>query len=103
MSKKLEEKLDKKYYDNGERVLKGRMEDEEWYPDYQRLLEMSMSEEEIKIEDLMETFDNDYLDIFKKQYKNRDQLLRWCTVVVERHYWTLIHLKEEYGSDWMTQ
>lgn len=73
------------YHQNGEPKLFDRMEDEEWYRDYQSLLEWSISDEKYTIEELMNLFDKDYEEIFGKRFENREQLLRWCTFLTERH------------------
>lgn len=74
-----------KYYDNGEPEVEKRMEDELWYSDYQSLLELSLSQKEITIEGLMDSFLKEFKEIFNKEYENKEQLLRWCVLIVERH------------------
>lgn len=61
------------------------MEDEDWYSDYQSLLEFSCAEEPYSAEQLLKWFEDDYQSIFKKPYPNREQLLRWCVFLTERH------------------
>lgn len=66
-------------YTNGEEITKTRMQDEHWYPDYQCLLEFSMSGKKGK--ELTAMFLNDYRKVFRKDYPDMDQLIRWTKYV----------------------
>lgn len=91
--------MNSKYYDNGEIIIKSRMEDEDWYSDYQDLLELTITDKPISIDELLYEFDKDRIEIFGIKYKNSEQLLRWCTFLVERQKNTLIYLKKEKTND----
>lgn len=74
-------------YENGEPVTKARMEDEDWYPNYQTLMELnfpSPGEKAPSIEELMAAFEKDYQATFGKAYPNKERLLRWCVFLHER-------------------
>lgn len=91
-------------YDNGETQTCSRMEEEEWYPDYQTLLEISCIDEEYSVEELMKWFTDGYKDIFGIDYSNQERLLRWCVLLTERHRISLLcshvyELKEAF-EEW---
>lgn len=74
-------------YDNGEPVTKGRMEDEDWYPHYQTLIELNLTppgEKAPSIEELLILFEHDYQITFGKTYPDKERLLRWCVFQHER-------------------
>jgi hypothetical protein len=86
------------HYDNGEPVTKGRMEDEDWYPHYQTLMEMNLTppgEKAPSIEELMDMFERDHQATFGKAYPDKERLLRWCVFQRER----MSHLDSE-GGPW---
>jgi hypothetical protein len=85
-------------YDNGEPITKGRMEDERWYPDYQSLMELSVSTEPYTISELMDSFEKAYFNTFNKKYPNKARLLRWCVLQTARHKDSLLIPKEEVLS-----
>jgi len=63
-------------YRNGESITKDRIQDEDWYPDYQAMLEMADAEP--NAEELVVLFRLDYEDIFGKDYPDIAQLERWA-------------------------
>lgn len=74
-------------YDNGEIIIKSRIEDEDWYSDYQTLSEWCIrnpSIQEITIDEVLNDFNKDYESIFNIEYPNQEQLLRWCVLLVDR-------------------
>ena len=73
-----------KRYDNGELVKKPRMEEEPWYPDYQRLIEMATRGPVLDVEQLREVFLADYEEVMNKPYADPEQVLRWAVLQVER-------------------
>jgi hypothetical protein len=66
-------------YHNGEEITKTRIQDEPWYPDYQCLLKLSMSGKKGK--ELTAMFLKDYREVFRKDYPDMDQLIRWTKYV----------------------
>lgn len=64
-------------YDNGEPILKDRIEDEDWYPDYQGLMELAMFESNLNT--LYENFLTEYQEIH-----NKEQALRWSVTAYNR-------------------
>lgn len=68
--------MKQKHYDNGELITKPRMQDEPWYSDYQTLVEFAVFSK-AKGKDLTNLFLKDYRTIFKKDYPNMEQLIRW--------------------------
>jgi len=84
-----------KLYDNGEPILKTRMEDESWYPYYSSLLEIVTGEifTYSTIDDpgvLVELFNKEWGSFrenkhYKDTFPTNEQLLRWVVFVAERH------------------
>lgn len=82
-------------YDNGEPVLKTRMEDEEWYGYYQSLLEIITGEQFsfTAINDpsiLVNLFNEDWKGFrdnkhYRGSFPTDEQILRWSVLLVERH------------------
>lgn len=75
-----------KRYDNGELITKERMQDEEWYSDYQDLLEFAFGSA-----DNVDALYVEYIEFHKKVFKedlsdkDKERILRWCVILVERH------------------
>jgi hypothetical protein len=69
-------------YANGEIVVKDRIEDEDWYGEYSCLMEWHNMGD--NVEDLYQKYLKDYKRIFKKECTNKEQILRWSVVLVER-------------------
>jgi len=74
-----------KYYDNGEPKNKNQIEEETWYPDYQRLMEIAVRTKIEDIKELCEYFLSDYLNTMRSMYSNPEQILRWSVLHVERN------------------
>lgn len=80
-----------KRYDNGEPIIKDRMEDEEWYSYYQTLIEIVLGEEFTfsLIDDpgrLVELFHKDWEEFKDKHvFPSEEQILRWSVLLTERH------------------
>lgn len=77
----------KKFYPNGEIITKSRIEDEDWYYDfYQPFLEYMMSYYKRRDITVTETY-HGALDFFDNSLdkKNKEILLRWVVLHVERH------------------
>jgi len=69
-------------YDNGEPILEERIEDEEWYPEYQALIMLSNGCENVY--GLYHVFLTDYKETQGKEFPNKEQALRWAVLHVER-------------------
>jgi len=69
-----------KLYDNGEEITKDRIQDEEWYPDYQSTLEAIVFGDETDVLTLFEVA-KEYALI---QDASDEQVLRWCVLHAER-------------------
>ena len=74
-------------YNNGEKITKDRMEDEDWYADYQSLLELSKKNS--SVEYIANAFLTDYYNLFGKQYSNLERVLRWSVLQSALSYGTM--------------
>jgi len=74
-----------KRYANGEPVTKERMESEDWYPNFQSLMEIPVPDKPTTVSEIMGAFEKEYLKIFETEYPDKEQLLRWSVLVSERH------------------
>jgi hypothetical protein len=84
-----------KLYDNGEPILKTRMEDEDWYGYFQNLIEISNAPEFtfITIDDpsrLVDLFNQKWagfkdLEHYRESFPSDEQILRWSVLLTERH------------------
>lgn len=77
------EKRFAKVYPNGEPILKSRIQDESWYPNYQALLEMAMHTYGSP-DGLANFFLDDYFEVFGKEFANPEQALRWSVLHCDR-------------------
>lgn len=73
-------------YPNGDIKTKERIQDEEWYPDYQAFMEITVDIHDDPEEKLISLFNADYEAIFQKEYPNQEQLKRWIRFIKDR--WT---------------
>lgn len=97
-----------RYYDNGEPILKKRMEEEDWYGYYQSLIEVTMNEEFTFciIEDLgviIELFHKEWEEYrhlkHYKDFPSEERILRWTVLLTERHNSGMIKAyREEYAD-----
>jgi hypothetical protein len=87
-------------YANGEIVTKYCMEDEDWYGEYSSLMEWHNMGD--NVEDLYQKYLKDYKSIFKKECPNKDQILRWSVVLVERMANWLYCLKKDKENQCLT-
>ena len=70
------------------------MEDEDWYEDYQSLLEFAIGDKDIITPDtLVNAFLDEYKDIFKEEYPNPERILRWAVLATERSNMFINELK----------
>lgn len=68
-------------YSNGEEITKDRMEDEDWYNDYQCMCEWSMFQ--TSSEKILKLFNDDYREVFGCEYSNQERLIRWSEHLAE--------------------
>ena len=96
-----------KRYDNGELVIKTRIQDEVWSPDYscflERLYMYGYHAEGFApdVQDIYDYFEKIYLELYEQEHKiNHERLLRWCVLHKERmeNMPTIEELKEKYGE-----
>ena len=80
-------------YANGEIIKKDRIEDEDWYDEYQSLIEWHSLGD--GVENLYQKYLKDYKYIFKKECPNKEQILRWSVMLVERMSSWLYCLKKD--------
>ena len=64
-------------YPTGDPVTAGTIEAEDWYPDYESLVELKRTLPGNT--DLVAAFNKQYLELFKEQYADQEQLQRWVT------------------------
>lgn len=72
-----------KYYETGDVITKPRMQEEPWYSHYQSLCEMAAFSN-AKGKELTSMFLTDYREIFKKDYPDMEQLIRWSKLLSSR-------------------
>jgi hypothetical protein len=66
-------------YPNGEPVIKDRIQDEDWYPHYQALMEVAVRTGHTEVEALVQAFISDW----KCQWSDSlrlDMILRWAVL-----------------------
>lgn len=69
-------------YPNGEFIKKEDIGDESWYSDFNNLAEWySMGD---NVETLYRKFLKDYKEMMKKDYPNKERVLRWSVHIVSR-------------------
>lgn len=68
-----------KRYDNGEPITKNRIEDEDWYGEYQAVMEFAVG----GVLDLDKLY-NQVLDFLEPDNEKAKQILRWCVLHIER-------------------
>jgi len=73
-------------YDNGEIITKSRVQDEDWYGDYQAFLEFAIFNCNPIVGEMFDEslafFKNEFNEDFSPEMK--EKLLRWCVLHVER-------------------
>ena len=68
-------------YVNGEIIIADRMEDEEWYSDYQMLMEIGLLETNKK--KIIKNFQKEYKIIHEKLFGDSKRLEMWASWIVE--------------------
>ena len=72
-----------KYYDNGEKIIKDRMEDEDWYSDYQTMITFAIGIWPMEIDVLLKEYESFYEGMKNRMPKKKTRL-RWATMLIER-------------------
>lgn len=84
------------YYDNGEKITKERIQDEDWYPIYQAVLEIITYSKPSSLEEFYHLSSTEAKSWKSFSYSD-DRVLRWCVLHWERNRHFLNSVEEDLG------